>query len=318
MLSKLLDNPIYRGEFVWNDSVFVRAKARKTGRRLTPKHFPRPQLRIVDDELWYACKNRSFCRNGRGGGSSPFSGLIECGACGASLAVSVGKVRSLYCAQCSQARRVGAPQALRHSGSVASSGIKAMLLAALKELMSPPLVSEFRARLQKRLVGGVTGELLQARQMHELARQSIERLARLLANLNSDDPILESEYLKKQSEYRQAEAEVRELESKQEVFHKAAMKKQLSVEPLSLLDRLFDNEILAPAQVRAVLTRLFPKILFLGKTSRMSALFELTYSPGAAAALASDTVLVDREVLVRRIELSTTGRRPTVWSVRWL
>ncbi len=68
-LANLLKNPIYRGEFVWNDSVNIRSKAKKTGRTLTPRHFPRPHLRIVDDATWFDCNNKTHSRSGYGGGT---------------------------------------------------------------------------------------------------------------------------------------------------------------------------------------------------------------------------------------------------------
>ena len=77
MLFKLLGNPIYRAEFVWNDSVFIRAKAKKTGRPLKIRHFARPLLRIVDDTTWHDCNRGTHSRTGFGGGRHALAGLTH-------------------------------------------------------------------------------------------------------------------------------------------------------------------------------------------------------------------------------------------------
>ena len=316
-LANLLKNRIYRGEFVWNDSVNVRSKARKTGRVLTPQYFLRPQLRIIDDATWFDCNNKTHSRTGYGGGKHPLAGLFECGACGSMLTVSSGRTPSLYCAQCTQACCVSAPDALRHKGSVSASGIKEMLLVALRELLSPKVVEAFKDRLRQRLMGGVEEEIAKAQRLHALARQAMERMARVLSSLESDDPVLEAEYRVKQMEYRRLEEAVTELESRHEIFNRAALEKQLSVDPLPLLDKVFDGSQ-PPEKVRAVLARLFPKLIFRGKTDRATAVFELSYSPGVAAALASDTSTLDDQPLVRLVQLSSSAKRPTEWRMAWL
>lgn len=314
---KLLGNPIYRAEFVWNDSVFVRAKAKNTGRILKPLHFARPLLRIVDDTTWHDCNRGTHSRTGFGGGRHALAGLIECGACGATLTVSSGKTPSLYCAQCSQASRVAAPGAERHTGSVSMSGIKVMLLTALRELLSPAVVVAFKERLQLRLNGGTVEELKRAKGLHELTRKSAERLARLLASLDTDDSILEAEYRQKQTELRELTDQVAQLEARQEISQKDAMEKQLSIDPATLLDDLFDTE--QPAEkTRSVIARLLPKIIFKGKTDRMTAVFDLSYSAGAAAALASNTATLDGQTMTRQMQLTSGAKRPTEWRMVWL
>ncbi len=317
MLYKLMSNPIYRGEFIWNDSVFIRAKAKKSGRILKAQHFARPLLRIVDDATWYDCNRSTHSRTAFGGGKHALAGLFECGACGATLTVSSGRTPSLYCAQCTQASLVSAPSAIRHTGSVSMSGVKVMLLIALHELLSADIVAAFKQRLRQRLAGGVEDELKDMQRKYEMARKSSERLARLLATLDEDDPILESEYRQKQTELHELAGQVELLGARREMANREAMEKQLSIDPAVLLDKLFDAG--QPAEkVRSVLARLLPKIIFRGKTDRMTSVFELSYSAGAAAALVSDTVTLDDQQLIRKIQLTSGAKRPTEWKVAWL
>jgi len=233
------------------------------------------------------------------------------------LTVSSGRTPPLYCAQCTQACCVSAPDALRHKGSVSASGIKEMLLVALREFLSPEVVEAFKDRLRHRLMGGVEEEVAKIRRLHALAKQSMERLARVLSSLESDDPVLEAEYRTKQTEFRRLEETLAALESRQEIFNRAALEKQLSVDPLPLLDKVFDGSQ-PPEKVRAVLARLFPKLIVKGKVNRATAVFELSYSPGAAAALASDTATLDDDPLVRLVQLRSGAKRPTEWKIVWL
>jgi hypothetical protein len=102
----ILENPIYRGEYVWNRSEWI--KDHETGRR---KRFERPEAdwirqhspewRIVSDELWDRARavargKRSACVRGTGGqlvesrgrhgtGRHLLSGFLACAECGGSF-----------------------------------------------------------------------------------------------------------------------------------------------------------------------------------------------------------------------------------------
>ena len=54
------------------------------------------------------------------------------------------------------------------------------------------------------------------------------------------------------------------------------------------LDSLFEADV-PPQRLRAVLTRLFPSIVFEGKLSRYASKFRVRFSPGAACAMESGT-----------------------------
>jgi site-specific DNA recombinase len=95
----ILNNPLYRGELVWNRLIYVKDPV--TGKRisrLNPEstwvRVDVPELRIVDEPLWQAAKRRqgpvvekrAFNRFRR-----PvylFSGLTKCGVCGGGYIVS--------------------------------------------------------------------------------------------------------------------------------------------------------------------------------------------------------------------------------------
>lgn len=312
---KLIQSPIYRGEVAWNDSDFLRHKAGQTGRKLEPKRFPRPELRIVDDETWYACNRGTHSRTRYGGGRHALAGLVSCGACGSTLSIGGSKTPSLCCAQCSQASRVTTDQGTKRlTGSVSIRGVQLLLHQALRDLLTPAVVEEFRARLRARLTGGVETELAEVKREIEQAKRAGERLARLITAAEEDDPILEAEYRRQAAVTHQLRGRLAELETRREIMDRSALDKQLQVDPAVLLETLFAAEV-APEKLRAILARILPLIQFLGKTGRMSSVFQLTFSPGAAAALASGTDPIVNDALVRRYQLSTTGKRPTTWTI---
>jgi hypothetical protein len=97
----ILHNERYRGVWIWNRSRFL--KDPDTGRRRQVPRPPddwirqeRPELAIVDDQLWTAMRDRlaevnapaSGHRGGPGSAAySPYllSGLLRCGVCGARM-----------------------------------------------------------------------------------------------------------------------------------------------------------------------------------------------------------------------------------------
>ncbi len=102
----ILNNPLYRGDYIWNRSRWV--KDPDTGRRRRIERpesewivHHMPELRIVDEDLWRRVASRldanrrestSRALAGKGtGGRRPkylFSGLLVCGVCGANYVLA--------------------------------------------------------------------------------------------------------------------------------------------------------------------------------------------------------------------------------------
>jgi len=95
--SGVLNNELYVGRYIWNRSQWV--KDPDTGARQRMDRPPaewhvqeRPDLRIIDDELWQTVRQRMSTPRRAGGrkGSGPqpkalFSGLLRCGSCGGAV-----------------------------------------------------------------------------------------------------------------------------------------------------------------------------------------------------------------------------------------
>lgn len=311
---RLLANPIYVGKFVWQGSSACRAKARRSGRTLEPRTFDRPQLRLVDDETWHICNDRTR-RPMRGGRKHLLAGLLTCGECGAVLTVKVARGReSAYCAACAMAVAVRAKA--KFLGYVSTVGTLKMLHHVLRSAFSQAAVDEFRHRLRLRLNGSRDEDMARLQQALKHATRACERLARQLRELPDDDPILERQYREASAERRRLEDEVRSLASSQaSAAERRAIERQLNVEPLAVLARLLKGEG-DIERTQAVLARLLPRIALVARPERHMAIYEVEIATGIGLALAANSETVVDGVEVLTVEVRCSAHRPTRWAVR--
>ncbi len=102
--SGILNNELYVGRYVWNRREWIRDpdKPKKRLPRMRPRDQwrvkDRPELRIVDDALWDAVRERMARKNGDSGnlkrGPGPrtlFGGLLRCGRCGGAVIAVSGR-----------------------------------------------------------------------------------------------------------------------------------------------------------------------------------------------------------------------------------
>lgn len=288
----LLANTVYRGEFVWHGSRNYRLKAEKQGVPMEQKVFARPELRIVSDETWNRCNTKSHSRTGYGGGKHFLAGLITCGCCGGTLVLSAhSRCRSVYCANCTVAKHAN-NELDRQTSTVATEGVQLLLTRALKHFLTPGFLELFRTALRQRLTGDKKGELDAARSRLAQLRSSQDRLSRLLADVSNDDPVLESRYNEARDKVANMQTRLQELEAGCIEFDEKTVRTQLQVDPAEFLNGLFDAD-LPPERLRSILARLFPSIVFEGKTGRYMARFRIRFAPGVALALASRTDVLE-------------------------
>lgn len=310
---QIMRNTIYRGVFVWNGSAFTRDKSKRDRKVREAIDYPRPSLRLVSDEVWFDCNRSRFSRSGRASTKHLFAGLFSCGTCGATMSVTTGgATQTITCAQCNQAKRVGVPG--RNGGYIAISGLRALLLFVLRRILSDEHVTAFREKLRERLEGRNEADLRQTRAEVTRLKRASDRFLGILKDVPDDDT-LEAQYRETLSERRSAEKKLRAIEAGLALVDKKSIECQLAVNPIELLPRLFAPD--APVEkTRAVLTRLFPAIQFLGKTSRHTSRFLVRVAPGVVAAELSGTDVIERGEQQFNIEISTSAVRPTVWTVK--
>lgn len=313
-VNQMLHNRIYKGEFVWNGSAYIKAKNKRENKPLKEEIlYERPHLQLVSEHIWANCNKNLFSRSGRSGSKHLFSGLVSCGTCNATLSVSMtGSAPSLSCAQCGQAKRVGV--ANRKWSYVSIAGVKELLIYVLKQIFQQQHIDAFRDRLRKRLEGKNENELVEIKTRVGRLGRATERLLQLMRDI-PDDNQLEQQYRASLDERRQAEKELKRIEAGILALDRQAIEVQVNVNFEDILLKLFDSTIPLERR-RAVLTRVFTSICFLGKPAKRVSKFRIEIVPGAIAAELTDTQALEQVKTTFNLELSTTHKRPVIWAVR--
>jgi hypothetical protein len=291
-----------------------------------------PELAIVTTDLWAACNEernnvasnagtqkpkgrpKGSRRGQYGNGKHAFAGLLHCGACGAVLSCHEGKndSGSLHCVQCEHARASGVPN--RKAEYVSIKGVTVMLRWLLERIVTGDVLASFRERLKTRLEGGRENELVAARAGLQKAERIKDRLLRMLGSIDNDDPGLEQQYAQAREDVLRLSQKAQEIEAGLRDVNRESIEKQLSIELSQVIDAfLGDTE--TPERTRAILGRIFPRMLLLGKTDRYNAYFEIAVKPGAILAAASETSILDPEETVMLLHLSTSGSKYPVWTL---
>ena len=255
----ILNNQLYFGRLVWNRQRFVKDPA--TGKRMGRLNDERewvveevPELRIIEDELWNAVKERQKVVRetilARDFGIRAecarrpaylFSALLRCGECGGGFSK-----RSQHHYGCSNARNRGT---CKNMLTIRRDVLEASVLAGLKDsLMDPALVREFAAEYHREL-----NRLNTARdQGHVVRRGELARVERQIRSLI--DAIKES--IRTPGVREELEA----LEAKKQELH-ATLKRPVDLVPrlhprladlyrekvARLRDELYRNDILTEA-----------------------------------------------------------------------
>jgi DNA invertase Pin-like site-specific DNA recombinase len=311
---QMLHNHIYKGEFVWNGSARIKAKNKRENKPLNAEIvYERPHLRLVSDQIWTACNQSRFSRSGRSSSKHLFAGLVTCGICSATLSVATsGSAPALICAQCGQAGRVGVPN--RKGSYVSTAGTKEVLLYVLKQQFTQAHIDAFRDRLRKRLEGHNENELVEIKMSIARLSRATERLLQLIRDVPDDDQ-LEQQYRATLDERRQAEKELKRVEAGIMALDEQAIEQQINVNFEDILLQLFDSDV-STERTRAVLTRVFTAIRFMGKPEPYTSVFNIEIVPGVIAAELTGTQELDKVKTVYNIKLSTTHSRPTRWVIQ--
>jgi DNA invertase Pin-like site-specific DNA recombinase len=313
-VQRLTRNKVYRGVFVWNGSSFTKAKARKRRRQVNEISFEREELRIVSDELWFACNAKSESneeeRRPRGGGKNFLAGLVRCGDC--QVLMSIGSTQGMHCPNCHQARRVGAIQECM--GYTSTSAARLALEWALAHVFTGEVRKELDSRLAARLHAGPAKELSEVGSQLKDTDAQIERIQTFMLNPNVDPKLWEPKLEKLSHEKTALEHRLTRLRASAKQFTPAVLDLQLGTNPLPVLHELLSGAE-KPHYVRATLRRLLKKFEFVEKPSRYVSVFRIALQPGVALAEISDSVLLDSSDFEFEVTCSTTAHRPVAWSV---
>jgi site-specific DNA recombinase len=311
---RILGNRIYKGEFVWNGSSFALAKARRKRQEPKLEVFARPDLRLVSDEVWMACNASQPNARVRGGGKHALAGILKCGVCKSKLSIGGGPtVWTISCPQCEQAKRVGG-----HESFIGYSSLTPAKLAldfCLQQVFSGPVLAEFHNRLRERMLSGPGNEEAELRADIKSLEDLIARIKRFMRDPKIGDDELRQELGDATAERQERESRLNALLARTPVVTKAMVEMQEALEPFAIIRRLIDGEP-EVYKVRATLGRLIKRFELVAKLSKNVAVFELEFVPGICVAELTSTQTIDSQGVVFRVTVSTTARRPVVWTVQ--
>lgn len=216
------------------------------------------------------------------------------------------------CASCLEAKSVGVKSSWH--GYVSDKAPRHAMRFVLARLLTGAALKAFRCRLRKRLDGDPSSEIaaLEAR-LARLTRAS-ERLARELREVDSEDEVLAREYRIARNERTETEGRLHQARQRLTKPLRAAIERQLAVDPLTVLDRLLEDPP-DPAAAQSVLGRLFPRIVLVARPRKFESVWELTLAPGVCFAEASGTEIVERNPVTLRVRVTCGAKRPSVWHV---
>lgn len=320
-VKNMLENAIYKGIFVWRGSTTYAKKMKELGDEVQSVEYPRPELRLVSDEVWTRCNNRSVSRSGYGGGQHALTGVLTCGCCGATLAVSaMRRCRSLYCPVCTELKSsTGATNGL--TATVAVAGVQFMLTRALQLFISEPFLHAFRQSLRQRLTSDNSAEIEECAARLKKLKNAQERISCMLADAEGDDETLEKRYKETRKQVIEAQQQLTKLQAGAQVLDRSAVEVQLQVDPREMLSKLFDADV-PPHELRTILARLFPMVVFEGKEGRYISKFRVRFAPGMALSMASGTECLTEKEVEARFKLqyipSNQKEKPGYWNVETL
>jgi site-specific DNA recombinase len=320
-VKNMLKNAIYKGIFVWRGSTTYAKKMKELGDEVQSVEYPRPELRLVSDEVWTRCNNRSVSRSGYGGGQHALTGVLTCGCCGATLAVSaMRRCRSLYCPVCTELKSsTGATNGL--TATVAVAGVQFMLIQALERFISGPFLHAFRQSLRQRLTSDNSAEIEECAARLKKLKNAQERISCMLADAEGDDETLEKRYKETRKQVIEAQQQLTKLQAGAQVLDRSAVEVQLQVDPREMLSKLFDADV-PPHELRTILARLFPMVVFEGKEGRYISKFRVRFAPGMALSMASGTECLTQQEVEARFRLqyfpSNKKEKPGYWNVETL
>ena len=171
----ILNNEIYAGTRIWNRLTYRKDPiTEKKTSTLNPKSawviVDKPELRIVEQELWDAVKARqaslakrksklvSTDRNHLSTGQALrrrkylLSGLLQCGLCGGNMTVAgAAKYKTYYCAN---AKEKGPSVCMGFRGLRESVALPLVLSGLRDELMQPAAYAAFKERVRQLLEKG--------------------------------------------------------------------------------------------------------------------------------------------------------------------
>jgi site-specific DNA recombinase len=230
------------------------------------------------------------------------------------------RCRSLYCPVCTELKSsTGATNGL--TATVAVAGVQFMLTRALQLFISEPFLHAFRQSLRQRLTSDNSAEIEECAARLKKLKNAQERISCMLADAEGDDETLEKRYKETRKQVIEAQQQLTKLQAGAQVLDRSAVEVQLQVDPREMLSKLFDADV-PRHELRTILARLFPMVVFEGKEGRYISKFRVRFAPGMALSMASGTECLTQQEVEARFTLqyfpSNKKEKPGYWNVETL
>jgi len=242
-----------------------------------------PHLALVSPEDWSAVqrkprgskeKTKGVSLTNRGGGKYWGAGLVSC-TCGQTMNVTSKILRgkwtppNMFCIKCQQGRRLGIISS-RYGSSTTMHSVRLALECGMRLLLTPERVAEFKAELkatksQSRddILAGIDARL-------QKTERAIDKLSEVLEATGEEG--LEA-FTRKLEKLRDQKAAIKnervEFEMKPKGATSGEIEKQLRVDLPTLIPQLFEGR-LPVEELRSLLYRIFPRIIFEGLNAKES------------------------------------------------
>lgn len=312
---RILENPIYRGVFVFRGSSFTKARAKRERTQVEPVEYARPELRLVDDAVWRQCNAKSGATRTRGGTLRLFTGLVLCSRCFARLSVTGQRTQQMYCSSCAQRQRVSGTQDDCTADYVSARALEHAVKHLLSAMFDGDRTQLFRDRLKARLDGGHEERMRELTQEIARADRQLEQMAQRMRRLEADgDEFLERAYRDQREEKKLLVAEFNTLENAVKAIDTTVIAKQIAVDPLTVIPMLFSKDANI-SHVNTVLGRVFPKIVFNGNRRQFLSSWTITACAGAVVSDLTQTLPLVGELAEYDVLVESGARRPTPWRV---
>ena len=265
-VKQLLMRTIYRGMFVWNGSEYTKYKSRKENKVVEQVEYPRPELRLVDDELWKKVQGIPG-KTIRRGFKHPLVHRVRCGLCGntCTLKHSAVKVKMLYCASCDLKKRAGLlrDQLLE----IGAKAAMAVIQAALQEVVQTDVREAYKAILTEVASRDNKEHLHSTRSKFEQLDKQIKGLARLLTLGVGDVDEISQKIESLQRQLLECRAELQDLEKESNDVTPEEIDMHVQSMSNDFFSKLLREDVIPPEQGNELIKRIFSSIRFV-KLSR--------------------------------------------------
>ncbi len=196
-----------------------------------------------------------------------------------------------------------------------------MLTRVLERFISEPFLQAFRQSLRQRLTSDNSSEIEECATRLKKLKNAQERISCMLADAEGDDETLAKRYKETRKQVNEVQQQLAKLQTGSQLLDRAAVEAQLQIDPRTLLSKLFDANA-PPHELRTVLARLFPAVVFEGKAGRYLSKFRVRFAPGVALGMASGTTCLTEQEVEECFTLqyipSNQREKPGYWDVEAL